>query len=34
MSVSVVDEAGHLIRLIPPDSVAKMIAAMAAYRGR
>jgi hypothetical protein len=34
MSVSVVDEAGRLIRMIPPDSVAKMIAAMAAYRGR
>jgi hypothetical protein len=34
MSVSVVDEEGRLIRMIPPDSVAKMIAAMAAYRGR
>jgi hypothetical protein len=34
MTVSVVDEAGKLVRLIPPDSVAKMIAAMAAYRGR
>jgi hypothetical protein len=34
MSVSVVDEAGRLIRMIPPDSVAKMIAAMATYRGR
>ena len=34
MSVSVVDEAGKLIRMIPPDSVAKMIAAMATYRGR
>lgn len=34
MSVSVVDEAGRLVRMIPPDSVAKMIAAMAAYRGR
>lgn len=34
MSVSVVDESGRLVRMIPPDSVAKMIAAMAAYRGR
>ncbi len=34
MTVSLVDEAGRLIRMIPPDSVAKMIAAMAAYRGR
>ena len=34
MIVSVVDEAGRLVRMIPPDSVAKMIAAMAAYRGR
>jgi hypothetical protein len=34
LSVSVVDEAGRLVRLIPADSVAKMIAAMAAYRGR
>jgi hypothetical protein len=34
MSVSVVDEAGRLIRMIPPDSVAQMIAAMAAYRSR
>lgn len=34
MSVSIVDEAGRLIRMIPPDSVARMIAAMATYRGR
>ena len=34
MTVSVVDEAGKLVRMIPPDSVAQMIAAMAAYRGR
>ena len=29
--VSVVDDEGHLIRLIPPDSVAQMLRAMAAY---
>jgi hypothetical protein len=34
LTVSVVDEAGRLIRMIPSDSVARMIAAMAAYRGR
>ncbi len=34
MSVSIVDEAGRLVRMIPPDSVARMIAAMATYRGR
>ncbi|MEI7743847.1 MAG: flagellar protein FlaG [Chloroflexota bacterium] len=34
MSVSIVDEAGRLVRMIPPESVARMIAAMAAYRGR
>jgi hypothetical protein len=34
MTVSVVDEGGRLIRMIPPDSVAKMITAMATYRGR
>jgi hypothetical protein len=31
VQVSVVDENGHLIRLIPPDSVAQMLAAMASY---
>lgn len=34
MTVSIVDEGGRLIRMIPPDSVARMIAAMAQYRGR
>jgi hypothetical protein len=34
LSVSVVDESGRLIRLIPPESVSQMIAAMATYRGR
>jgi hypothetical protein len=34
MKVSVVDEAGRLIRLIPADSVRQMIAAMASYHGR
>jgi hypothetical protein len=34
MTVSLVDESGRLIRMIPPDSVAKMISAMTAYRGR
>ena len=34
MTVSVVDESGRLVRMIPPESVAQMIAAMAAYRGR
>jgi hypothetical protein len=34
MTVSVVDEGGRLLRMIPPDSVAKMITAMATYRGR
>ena len=34
MTVSVVDETGKLVRMIPSDSVAQMIAAMAAYRGR
>jgi hypothetical protein len=34
MKVSVVDESGKLIRLIPADSVRQMIAAMAAYHGR
>lgn len=32
--VRVVDETGRLIRTIPPESVAAMIAAMAAYTGR
>ncbi len=34
MQVSVVDDEGRLIRLIPPDSVAEMISAMAAYSRR
>lgn len=34
MHVSVVDEAGRLVRLIPPDSVAQMISEMAAYSRR
>ena len=34
VQVSVVDENGHLIRLIPPDSVAQMLSAMAAYPTR
>jgi hypothetical protein len=34
MHVSVVDEAGRLVRLIPPDSVAQMINEMAAYSRR
>jgi hypothetical protein len=34
MKVSVVDEAGRVIRLIPAESVRQMIAAMASYHGR
>jgi hypothetical protein len=34
MHVSVVDDAGRLVRLIPPDSVAQMINEMAAYARR
>jgi len=34
MHVSVVDEQGRLVRLIPPDSVAQMINEMAAYSRR
>jgi hypothetical protein len=34
LTVSVVDEAGQVIRMIPADSVSRMIAAMSAYRGR
>lgn len=34
LSVAIVDADGALIRMIPPDSVARMIAAMATYRGR
>jgi hypothetical protein len=34
LSVMIVGEDGQLIRMIPPESVARMIAAMAAYRGR
>ena len=34
VQVSVVDDRGRLIRIIPPDSVAQMIAAMASYARR
>jgi hypothetical protein len=34
LSVAIVSEDGQLIRMIPPKSVARMIAAMATYRGR
>jgi redox-sensitive bicupin YhaK (pirin superfamily) len=34
LSVAIVNEDGQLVRMIPPDSVARMIAAMATYRGR
>ncbi len=30
--VSVVDDQGHLIRMIPPENVGEMIAAMASYQ--
>ncbi len=32
--VRIVDETGHLIRTIPPESVAEMIATMQTYAGR
>jgi hypothetical protein len=32
--VSVVDESGKLVRLIPPESVSEMLAAMASYPAR
>ena len=32
--VSVVDDRGRLIRMIPPDSVAQMLAAMTSYANR
>lgn len=34
LSVAIVNQDGQLIRMIPPESVSRMIAAMAAYRGR
>jgi hypothetical protein len=34
LSVAIVSADGQLIRMIPPKSVARMIAAMATYRGR
>jgi len=34
LSVAIVNEDGQLVRMIPPESVARMIAAMAMYRGR
>lgn len=34
LQVRVVDETGRLIRTIPPETVAAMLAAMAAYAGR
>jgi len=33
LRVRVVDDSGRLIRMIPPESVAEMIAAMNGYRG-
>jgi len=33
LRVRVVDDAGRLVRMIPPDSVAEMIAAMGGYGG-
>jgi hypothetical protein len=34
VTVAIVNEDGKLVRLIPPESVSRMIAAMAMYRGR
>ena len=34
LTVAVVDQDGNLIRMIPAESVSRMITAMAAYRGR
>ena len=34
LTVAIVNEDGQLVRFIPPESVSRMIAAMAAYRGR
>ena len=34
LTVAIVNENGQLVRMIPPESVARMITAMAAYRGR
>jgi hypothetical protein len=34
VSVAIVNEEGQLVRMIPPESVSRMIAAMAMYRGR
>ena len=34
LSVAIVNEDGQLVRMIPPESVSRMIAAMATYRGR
>jgi hypothetical protein len=34
VSVAIVSQDGQLIRMIPPESVSRMIAAMATYRGR
>lgn len=34
LSVAIVSQDGQLIRMIPPESVSRMIAAMATYRGR
>ena len=33
LKVRVVDDSGRLVRIIPPESVAEMIAAMSAYGG-
>lgn len=32
LSVRVMDESGRLVRMIPPESIAQMLAAMARYR--
>jgi hypothetical protein len=34
LTVAIVNEDGQLVRLIPPESVSRMITAMAMYRGR
>jgi hypothetical protein len=34
LTVAIVNEDGQLVRLIPPESVSRMITAMATYRGR
>lgn len=34
LTVAIVNEDGQLVRMIPPESVSRMITAMATYRGR